>query len=142
MDHTPAVAAGDERALRLLERADVPEVHRERLFAIVRHAQAAAREAREEMQAEFGPEHVGLIAYHNQFLRIFRGGPSPGVVELWLDEPAKQALRAAAFELAPPEGAIFRMFGWVRIDPMQGALEPLLAAVDAAFRRAATAKKK
>ena len=141
MDHTPATAASDDRALRILERTPVPDAHRERLYALVRKAQAAAAQAGKELQAEFGKEHVGLIVGCNQFTRLFRGGERPGVVELLLDDSGKALLRGAGFDLQPPEGAVFRLFGWVRVDPMQGDLDALEQAVDAAFAKAAAAKK-
>ena len=137
MDHTPQVPAQDDRPIRLLERTPVPDAHRDRLLGIVRHAQAAAAGAGKELQAEFGPAHVALIASCNQFVRLFRAGPEPGAVELLLPADAKGALRAAGFELREPEGAVFRLFGWVRVDPMQGPEPAILAATEAAFRQAA-----
>lgn len=136
VDHTPSQSAGDDRPLRILERAPVPAEHKERLFDLVRHAQALGAAAGEELQAEFGPEHVALIVGHNQFLRLFRGGAQPGVVEMLLPDEAKAALQAAGFTLREPGGQVFKLFGWVRIDPMQGAATALDAAVDAAFAKA------
>ncbi|MES2154642.1 MAG: hypothetical protein V4510_05845 [bacterium] len=140
MDHTPSAGAGDDRPLRLLERTPVAADHKERLFRLVRRAQAAAAQAGSELQAEFGHDHVGLIVGCNQFTRLFRGGPAPGVVELLLDAPGKKALEDAGFTLSPPDGAVFRLFGWVRVDPMQGDLGALESAVDAAFAKARAAK--
>ncbi len=142
MDHTPATSATDDRPIRILERTPVPDAHRERLFALVRRAQTAANSAGADLQAEFGKDHVGLIVGCNQFTRLFRGGAAPGVVELLIDAPTKALLREAGFTLQDPEGAVFRLFGWVRLDPMQGDLEVLERAVDAAFAKAQEAKKK
>lgn len=136
-------AARDDRVLRLLERTPVPAEHKERLFGIVRRCQELADQAGQDLQSEFGPEHAALIVGHNQFVRIFRGGPSPGVVDLWLPEDAKQALTAAGFALGEPAGQVFRLFGWVRVGPMQGDAAALDAAVAAAFAKAsAPASKK
>src|ERR1041385_9277473 len=90
MDHTPTQPASDDRPLRLLERTPVPDAHKERLFALVRRGQADAAGTGAELQAEFGAEHVALITGCNQFVRLFRGGPEPGAVELLLP-PAAQA---------------------------------------------------
>jgi hypothetical protein len=139
VDHTPQVPAQDDRPLRLLERTPVPDEHRERLLGLVRRAQEAAAALGKELQAEFGPHHVALIASCNQFVRLFRSGPEPGVVELLLPPEGKEALRAAGFGLREPEGAVFRLFGWVRIDPMQGPEPALAEAVEAALRKAAKA---
>ncbi|HEX2066327.1 MAG TPA: hypothetical protein VHI93_05885, partial [Candidatus Thermoplasmatota archaeon] len=68
MDHTPTAPAGDDRALKLLERAPVAEGHRKVLFGLVRTAQECAAAAGVELQAEFGKEHVALIAHCNQFV--------------------------------------------------------------------------
>jgi len=87
--------ASDDRPIRILERTPVAQDHKERLFALVRLAQETALESGADLQAEFGKEHVALIADHNQFIRLFRGGAMPGAVELWLDEAAKVALKAA-----------------------------------------------
>lgn len=133
-------AGGDDRPLRILERAPVPTEHKERLFHLVRHAQALGMDSGEELQAEFGPEHVALIVGHNQFLRLFRGGAAPGVVEMLLPDAAKRALQAAGFTLREPGGQVFKLFGWVRIDPMQAGADAaaLDAAVGAAFAKART----
>ena len=133
-------AGGDDRPLRILERAPVPPEHKERLFHLVRHAQALGAAAGEELQAEFGPEHVALIVGHNQFLRLFRGGAAPGVVEMLVPDAAKAALHAAGFTLREPGGQVFKLFGWVRVDPMQGEAPALDAAVSAAFAKAKSGK--
>ena len=135
-------AAGDDRALRLLERTPVPQPHKERLFRMVHRCQELAVQAGEELQSEFGPDHVALIVGHNQFIRLFRGGPAPGLVDLWLPEDAKTTMAAAGFALGEPAGQVFKLFGWVRIDPMQGDGAALDAAVAAAFRRALTGGKR
>lgn len=135
---TPAT---DDRPIRILERTPVPEAHRQRLFALVRTAQTESARAGADLQAEFGRDHVALIAGHNQFVRLFRGGSGPGDVELWLDEAAKQALRGAGFNLREPEGAVFRLFGWIRLDPMQAPEDALVDAVKAAFHKAMAAKR-
>lgn len=141
VDHTPMVPA-DDRALRILERTPVPEAHKERLFALVRSAQEKAAEAGEELQSEFGREHVALIVGCNQFIRLFRGGAEPGVVELLIDAPQKTALQDAGFRLRDPEGAVFKLFGWVRLDPLQGDEAALDSAVAAAFAKATAGAKK
>lgn len=141
LGHTPTTPATDDRPLRILERAPVPPEHKERLFALVRGAQSLALDAGADLQAEFGRDHVALIADHNQFIRLFRGGAQPGAVELWLRDEAKKELAAAGFTLGEPEGAVFRLFGWVRVDPMQGPMDALDSAVRAAFGRAHVAKK-
>jgi hypothetical protein len=143
MDHTPTQPAGDDRPLRLLERAPVPPEHKERLFHVVRHGQGQAAAVGAELQAEFGAEHVALIVGCNQFVRLFRAGSEPGAVELLLPEDGKKALAAAGYTLREPEGQVFKLFGWVRVDPMQGAPQALDDAVAAAFRKAhATGKKR
>ncbi len=136
MDHTPTVPA-DERAVRLLERA--PEPQRAALLAAVAWAQEDAAAAGAELQAEFGKEHVALIVGCNQFVRLWRGGAQPGAVELLLDAPQKAEL-AAAFPLGDPEGAVFKLFGWVRLDPAAGPEGALRKAVAAAFRKAQATK--
>lgn len=141
MDHTPTTPATDDRPLRILERTPVPAEHKERLFALVRLAQSEAVAAGADLQAEFGRDHVALIADHNQFVRLFRGGAQPGAVELWLDPPAKEALQGAGFALREAEGAVFRLFGWVRVDPTQGPADALHRALRAAFTKARRAKK-
>jgi hypothetical protein len=142
VDHTPTQPAGDDRPLRLLERAPVPPEHKERLFHVVRAGQEAAAQAGTELQAEFGAEHVALITGCNQFVRLFRGGAEPGAVELLLPEDAKARLAASGFALREPEGQVFRLFGWVRVDPMQGDPEALGAAVGSAFAKALAAKRR
>lgn len=141
MDHTPTVPAGDDRPLRLLERAPVPEAHRRVLLDAVRTAQECSAGAGAELQSEFGREHVALIVGCNQFVRLFRGGAAPGAVELLLDAPGKAALAQAGFALGEPEGMVFKLFGWVRIDPTQGPEAALQEAVRAAFAKALQAKK-
>lgn len=136
MDHTPTVPAGDDRPLRLLERAPVGEAHKQVLLDLVRTAQACAADAGAELQSEFGKEHVALIVGCNQFVRLFRGGAQPGAVEVLLDAPEKAALAQAGFALGEPEGAVFRLFGWVRVQPTQGPAAALQDAVRAAFGRA------
>lgn len=142
MDHTPTVPAGDDRPLRLLERAPVSEAHKQVLQDLVRTAQAAAQGAGAELQSEFGKEHVALIVGCNQFVRLFRGGERPGAVEVLLDAPQKQRLETSGFTLGEPEGAVFKLFGWVRVDPMQGPREALEQAVQAAFAKAKASGKK
>ncbi|MEK6985016.1 MAG: hypothetical protein AABX89_01365 [Candidatus Thermoplasmatota archaeon] len=136
MDHTPTVPA-DERALRLLERA--PEPQRAALLDAVAVAQTEAAAAGAELQAEFGKEHVALIVGCNQFVRLWRGGTQPGAVELLLDGPAKSEL-ATKFPLGDPDGAVFKLFGWVRLDPAAGPATALATGVRAAFRKAAATK--
>lgn len=142
MDHTPQTPAGDDRPLRVLERAAVPDEHKRRLFDLVRRAQAEAGTSGDELQAEFGKEHVALIVGCNQFVRLWKGGPQPGAVELLLDQPQKDALAAKGFQLGAPEGQVFRLFGWVRIDPMAGDEAALQQAVADAFRKAKASKKR
>ena len=142
MDHTPQTPAGDDRPLRVLERAPVPEAHRERLFSLVRKAQSDAAAAGDELQAEFGKEHVALIVGCNQFVRLWKGGAQPGCVELLLDPADKDALAAGGYFLGVPEGQIFRLFGWVRVDPMTGNPKALEAAVGKAFAKAKAAKRR
>ena len=140
--HTPTQPAGDDRPLRLLERTPVPDEHKERLFHLVREGQAQAEAAGDELQAEFGKDHVALIVGCNQFVRLFRGGPEPGAVELLLPDDGKKALAQAGFSLKEPAGQVCKLFGWVRVDPMQGDAKALDAAVDAAFAKARATKKK
>ena len=142
MDHTPQTPAGDDRPLRVLERTPVPEPHKERLFALVRKAQAEAASAGDELQAEFGREHVALIVGCNQFARFWKGGTQPGCVELLLDPAHKDELAAGGYFLGVPEGQIFRLFGWVRVDPMSGNPKALEQAVTRAFAKAKAAKKR
>lgn len=132
MDHTPAVSA-DDRAIKLLERTPVDDAHKERLFALVRRAQEAAAADGRELQAEFGKEAVALIVGCNQFLRVFRAGGEPGAVELRVLDDEKERLRAAGFDLRPPEGQVFRLFGWTRLDPMAADPTVLADAVEAAY---------
>ncbi len=141
MDHTPTTPARDDRPLRLLERAEVDDDHKQRLLALVRHAQGASEEAGDDLQAEFGREHVALIVGCNQFVRVYRAGDTAGRVELLLPEPAKAQLKEAGFTLHEPLGAIFKMFGWVSVDPREGDLDHLERAIDAALERARGAKK-
>lgn len=131
----------DDRPLKILERTPVADDHKERLFDLVRTAQQAAAADGQELQGEFGKEAVAMIVGCNQFLRLFRGGAAPGVVELLLDPPEKEALQGAGYSLGEPEGAIFRMFGWVRVDPTEAAPAPLQDAVRAAYRKARAGKK-
>ncbi|MEA3202905.1 MAG: hypothetical protein QOI63_571 [Thermoplasmata archaeon] len=141
MDHTPTVPAGDDRPLKLLERAPVPEPHRQVLLDLVRTAQECAAGAGAELQSEFGKEHVALIVGCNQFVRLFRGGPAPGAVEVLLDAPQKAELAGAGFTLGEPDGAVFKLFGWVRVQPTQGPEPALQQAVRAAFAKAQAKKK-
>lgn len=134
VDHTPTTPAGDDRPIRILDRADVPEAHKERLIRLVRRAQAIADTAGRELQSEFGRMHVSLIVGCNQFLRLFRD--ETGEVELLVGDKVKQLLGEAGFTLKEPDGAIFKMFGWVRLDPMEGDLDRLEEAVEAAFQDA------
>lgn len=142
MDHTPTTAASDDRPLRVLERTPVPAEHRDRLYALVKAAQDEAAANGAELQAEFGKEHVALIVGCNQFVRLFKGGDKPGAVELLLDTPDKAQLKEAGFEASAPDGAVFKLFGWQRFDPMQGPVAPLEDAVRHAFQKAKAAKKK
>ena len=136
VDHTPTVPA-DERAARLLERA--PEPQRTALLAAIAWAQEEAAKEGDELQAEFGKDHVALIVGCNQFVRLWRGGAQPGALELLLDPAAKASL-GAVFPLGEPEGAVFKLFGWVRLDPSTGPGESLRDAVTAAFRKAKATK--
>lgn len=140
--HTPTQPAGDDRPLRLLERTPVAPEHKERLFHLVRQGQERAAAAGAELQAEFGAEHVALIVGCNQFIRLFRAGPEPGAVELLLPDDGKTALQQAGFALREPAGKVFQLFGWVRVDPMQGPQPALDAAVASAFDKAKAATKK
>ena len=142
MDHTPQTPATDDRPLRVLERAAVPPEHKERLFALVRRAQEEAAAGGDELQAEFGKEHVALIVGCNQFVRLWKGGSQPGAVEVLLDPPQKDALAQAGYPLQAPDGQVFRLFGWVRVDPMAGRAEALDEAVAQAYRKAKAAKKR
>jgi hypothetical protein len=140
--HTPTQPAGDDRPIRLLERTPVGSEHKERLYHLVRSGQARAAAAGAELQAEFGAEHVALIVGCNQFIRLFRAGTEPGAVELLLPDDGKKALADAGFQLREPAGQVFKLFGWVRIDPMQGPQPALEAAVSSAFDRAKAAASK
>ncbi len=140
--HTPTQPAGDDRPLRLLERTPVGPEHKERLFHLVREGQSRAVATGTELQAEFGAEHVALIVGCNQFIRLFRAGPEPGAVELLLPDDGKKALEQAGFQLREPAGQVFKLFGWVRVDPMQGPQPALDAAVSSAFDKAKSATKK
>ncbi len=131
----------DERAERYLSGAELPEDRKARLVALVHRAQAAAATAGAELQAEFGREHVGLIVGCNQFLRLDKAGDLAGKAELFLDDAGKTALRSAGFTLHEHPSYLFRMFGWVVVDPLEGSLDALAAAVDAAFQKARAAKK-
>jgi hypothetical protein len=142
MDHTPMVPAGDDRPLKILERTPVSEAHKQVLFDVVRTAQETAQAAGAELQSEFGKEHVALIVGCNQFVRLFRGGEQPGAVEVLLDAPQRQQLAQAGFTLGEPDGAVFKMFGWVRVQPTQGPEAALQAAVRAAFAKAKASGKK
>lgn len=141
MAHTPQTPA-DDRALRLLEHSDLPPAKKESVLRLIRRAQADADAAGEDLQAEFGREHVALIVGCNQFMRVFRSGKEPGAVELLLDAADKSALVAAGFTLRDPEGQVFKMFGWARIDPTQGGTPSLETAVDQAFAKAKASKKR
>lgn len=142
MDHTPQTPAQDDRPLRVLERAPVPQPHKERLFALVKLAQEEAAAAGDELQAEFGKEHVALIVGCNQFARFWKGGTQPGCVELLLDPPHRDELASSGFFLDPPEGQVFRLFGWVRVNPTLGQPKALDEAMVRAFRKAKAAKKR
>src|SRR5688500_11319074 len=141
VDHTPQVPA-DDRALRLLEHSGLDGPHKERVLSLVRASQDEAAKAGEDLQAEFGKEHVALIVGCNQFVRFWRAGREPGAVELLLDPKDKEALKAAGFELRDPDGAVFKMFGWVRLDPAQGQPASLEAATRKAFAKGKASKKK
>lgn len=139
--HTPQTPA-DDRALRLLEHSSLEPAHKQAALATVQAAQNIAAESGDELQAEFGKEHVALIVGCNQFVRVFRGGSQPGAVELLLDPEPKASLRQAGFALRDPEGQVFKLFGWVRVDPTDGPAEALGHAVRDAFTKAkANAKK-
>lgn len=140
MDHTAQTPA-DDRAARLLEHADIPEPRKSRALATLRAAQQAAHAGGAELQAEFGKEHVGLIVACNQFLRIWRSGPEPGAVEILLPKDDRAAL-GSSYSLRAPDGAVFKLFGWVRLDPEAGEQQALDDAVRNAFRHAAQAGKK
>ncbi len=127
--------APDERPAKLLARTPVEEAHLQRLQELSSHAQAAAEAANVDLQYEFGPV-VAYIAGCQQFLRLHRGGEAPGAVELMLPPDAKAALEAAGYEALEPFGAVFKMFGWTRVEPMAGTAEALDAAVEAALEHA------
>lgn len=142
MDHTPQTPATDDRPLRVLERTPVPDGHKQVLFDLVKRAQDEAAAAGDELQAEFGKEHVALIVGCNQFIRLWKGGTQPGSVELLLDLRDKNLLAAAGFSLGDPEGQVFKLFGWVRVNPVAGDKTALSDAVVGAFRKAKAAKKR
>lgn len=129
----------DERPLKLLARTPVDEEHKQRLFALARQAHDLADADRRELLWEFGREHVGAIAEHNQFLRLFRGGEQPGCIELWLTPEGRAAAEAAGIETRDPDGAVFKMFGWRRIDPAAADADALDAALRDAYGRACQA---
>ncbi len=141
MDHTPTTAASDDRPIKLLDRTPVADEHKQRLFALVRRAQNVAADANVELQSEFGKEAVSLICSCNQFVRLYRAGLEPGCVELLVDDDVKAMLQEAGFTLRQPEGMIFKMFGWIRIDPMEGDMDRLEEAVESAFEKANQAGK-
>lgn len=124
----------DDRPRKLLSRLD--DGPRAAAMALLDAADGLAADAGKELQPEFGPDHVALIVGCNQFVRFRRAGDDAGHVELWLDDAAKKTLAAAGFTLHDPHGAIFRMFGWVRIDPHEGDPDALRAALGAAFAKA------
>lgn len=124
----------DDRPLKLLGRTPVDEAHKERLLHLVRVAQQAGVDAGEELQSEFGKTHVSMIVGCNQFVRLFRD--ESGAVEMLLPDDAKAALAEAGFTLQEPEGQLFKMFGWVRFDPMEGDLDVLERSLQAAFEKA------
>ncbi len=138
MDHTPTTptADGDDRPFKILERAPVPDEHKERLFELVRVAQAAAAAAGKELQGEFGRDAVALIVGCNQFVRLYRGGDHPGRVEVRVPAAEQEKLQEAGFDLQDPQGAVFKMFGWKAVDPMAGDTEVLAEAVRASFAQA------
>ncbi len=137
MAHTPAVPV-NETAHKILERADVPEEHKQRLFELVDRAQALAQEAGlvDKLQAEYGREAVALILDCRQFMRLHRGGDAVGRVALLLPDDAKAALESAGFTLHEPEGMVFKLFGWVAVDPMEGTAAALHDALEGAWARA------
>ncbi len=130
MAHTPTVPA-DERAHRILERADVDDDHKSVLQDLVAHAHAKADADGQELQVEFGKTHVALIIGCNQFLRLFR---DTGDVEILLPEQERGMLEEAGYTTRDAEGAVFQMFGWRRINPMQGDVPQLKEAVAAAYQ--------
>ncbi len=107
----------------------------ERLLKLDTVAQDTASGAGVDLQFEFGPV-VAYIAGCQQFLRLHRGGEAPGTVELMLPADGKAALESAGFELLEPYGAVFKMFGWSRIDPMAGPADAIDAAIKGAFEHA------
>lgn len=135
VDHTPQTPA-DDRALRLLEHADMPAPRKTAILETVKAVQEEAAKQGKELQAEFGPQHVALIVGCNQFVRFWRSGPEPGAVELLLDPTSKTKLNEAGFALRDPEGAVFKLFGWVRLDADAGALGALQEATRQAFVKA------
>lgn len=139
--HTPTFAGGDDRAARLLESAKVPDAKRERLLAVLGWVQAAADAAGKELQLEYGPTHIGLIAEHNQAVRLLRAGAHAGDAELFLETPQRAQLAAAGYALQEPELAVFKLFGWVRVDPSQGSEEGLRTAAQQALAKAIAMRK-
>jgi hypothetical protein len=135
MDHTPTTPTteGDDRPFKILERAPVGDDHKQRLFALVRVAQACAAEAGRDLQGEYGREAVAMIVGCNQFIRLYRGGAHPGRVELMVGAEQKAALQEAGFTLHAPEGAVFKIFGWTAIEPMEGSEQVIAAATQSAF---------
>lgn len=136
MDHTPTSGSGDDRPFKILDRTPVPDEHKERLFELVRQAQDLASHDSRDLQGEFGREAVALIVGCNQFLRLYRGGDHPGRVEVLVGDEVKQRLRDAGFTLHEPAGQVFKLFGWVAIDPMEGDLDQLASAVHSSYQAA------
>lgn len=133
MDHAPQTPA-DDRVHRLLEHANLPAERKQALVGLLEAAQDEARQSGAELQAEFGKEHVALIVGCNQFLRLWRGGSEPGAAELLLALEDKRALQTAGTALRDPEGAVFKLFGWVRFEAK--ADDAQRHAVRVAFRKA------
>ncbi len=113
----------DDRPLKLLERA--PDAVRPALKALAEHAGALAAAADEDLQFEFGKEHIAFIASCNQFMRIHHRGDHAGTVEL---PPASGATGG------PAMSAIFQMFQWTSLPAEDVRPEH----VDAAFNEAAS----
>jgi hypothetical protein len=141
VSHTPTTPATDDRPLRFLEKAEVEAAHRERLLALVRLAQELAEHAGQvdKLQCEFGAEHAGMIHDCNQFMRLYKRGPAVGRVEFFLPPEAKAKL-GQSFTLQEPLGAVFKLFGWVSVDPMEGDWDALKAALAAAYQKARAKK--
>lgn len=127
----------DERPLRFLDKADVDDACRKRMQQLVRRAQALS-DAKEpgKLESDFGKEHLAVIHDCNQFLRAYKRGDAAGRVEFRLDGDAKKALGDAGFVLMDPQGQVFKLFGWVAVDPVQGDAAALDAALDASFATA------